>query len=269
MIRYALFALPGPGDAVIHETAKAGCPPSLVVAAAPGELAGFSGPKVVWNKNEISAILQAHKIEMILIAGWEHKLGARFYRDLPFGAWNLHPSLLPKLRGQNPYFWAIRNGDSESGVALHELTDEIDAGGILLQKRIPIAESETLGRLWNRLGALAGTMAVEGIREIAADNVRLTPQDHTAATSAPRVTPEHLFIQPDLTRADCEALVRAANPYYGALLRIGEDTYKIFEVSAEGPGARIELKDGLLYATVLQAETYGLISGEKFKKLFR
>lgn len=64
---------------------------------------------------------------------------------------NLHPSLLPKYRGPNPIRWQILNGEKESGVTIIKLTNDVDAGPILLQKKINIDEKDNYSRLTEKL----------------------------------------------------------------------------------------------------------------------
>ena len=59
------------------------------------------------------------------------------------GALNLHGSLLPKYRGCAPLNWAIINGEKESGVTLHLMTEKADAGDIVAQKKFTITRDDT------------------------------------------------------------------------------------------------------------------------------
>jgi methionyl-tRNA formyltransferase len=54
------------------------------------------------------------------------------------GCLNVHRSLLPKYRGPQPIFWALYHDEAETGATVHWLVEDIDAGGILAQKRVPI-----------------------------------------------------------------------------------------------------------------------------------
>ena len=64
---------------------------------------------------------------------------------------NLHPSLLPKYRGPNPIRWQILNGEKKSGVTIMKLTKDVDAGPILLQKKIDIDEKDNYTKLTKKL----------------------------------------------------------------------------------------------------------------------
>src|SRR4028118_1494943 len=63
----------------------------------------------------------------------------------PHGTINVHASLLPQYRGAAPINWAIINGEMETGVTTFRLRHEIDTGPLLLQRRIPIGETDTAG----------------------------------------------------------------------------------------------------------------------------
>jgi methionyl-tRNA formyltransferase len=65
------------------------------------------------------------------------------------GTINLHPSLLPKYRGAAPVQWALINGDSETGVTVQMINEELDAGDIVLQEKIEIDENINAGDLYD------------------------------------------------------------------------------------------------------------------------
>src|SRR5690606_83163 len=69
----------------------------------------------------------------------------------PLGSINVHASLLPELRGAAPINWAIIRGYRETGVTIMRMVERMDAGPILYQVRVPIAEDERAGDLWTRL----------------------------------------------------------------------------------------------------------------------
>lgn len=84
----------------------------------------------------------------------------------PLGGLNIHPSLLPRHRGPDPLFWTFHAGDRQTGVTIHQMTAELDAGPILLQQRIDLpletrydnADHQTI-----MLGARLIVQAVDGL----------------------------------------------------------------------------------------------------------
>jgi len=79
------------------------------------------------------------------------------------GTFNLHGSLLPQYRGAAPINWAIINGDKETGVTTFFLTHEIDTGKIIKQKRLPIAETDNVGIVYDKLMKLGAELVLETV----------------------------------------------------------------------------------------------------------
>src|SRR5207245_1006907 len=81
----------------------------------------------------------------------------------PRGCINVHASLLPRHRGAAPIAWSILAGDAVTGVTIMAMTEEMDAGDILLQRETPIAPDDTGGALGERLARLgAGSRPARG-----------------------------------------------------------------------------------------------------------
>lgn len=81
--------------------------------------------------------------DIILVASWGEKLKKEIYTLPKIATINVHPSLLPKYRGPNPYFWVIKNQEKKSGVTFHLVDSNYDTGAILAQEEIEITENET------------------------------------------------------------------------------------------------------------------------------
>lgn len=90
------------------------------------------------------AVLQP---DIIVSAGFSHIL-SEFYLQIPRrGAYNCHPSPLPRYAGSNPWFWMLRNGEPAGGVTIHRMVAEPDAGAIVRQCEFglpPIADHQWL-----------------------------------------------------------------------------------------------------------------------------
>ncbi len=79
------------------------------------------------------------------------------------GAYNIHPSLLPKYKGLNPWEDIIANGERESGVTLHIMTEEADSGPIICQRTFRIPTNSRIEELRNIADTIADTMLRETI----------------------------------------------------------------------------------------------------------
>ncbi|MBJ72291.1 MAG: hypothetical protein CMN31_13285 [Sandaracinus sp.] len=147
-------------------------------------------------------------------------------------AYGTHPSLLPRWRGPDPYYWAIREGDVETGVTLHRLEARYDTGPVVAQRRLPVGAEDTAWSLARKLDRPALALLVELVDRLAGRDVpSVTPQNHGCATEAPFPTPEQLAL--DWTRpAEVIARhVRAAAPEPGATALLGETEVEILAVA--------------------------------------
>jgi methionyl-tRNA formyltransferase len=130
----------------------------------------------------------------------------------PKGIVNIHPSLLPKLRGSTPVETAILNGLEETGVSLMKLTAEMDAGPIYAQKSITLAGNETKQELATNLLNEGAALLLENLEVIL--NGRLEPkvQDETEASFTRLLTKQDSqlnFLEP------AEAIERKVRAFLG------------------------------------------------------
>jgi methionyl-tRNA formyltransferase len=96
------------------------------------------------------------------------------------GAINIHGALLPDYQGMLPSFWVLANGETETGVTIHYMNEEIDAGGILAQERIPITGEDTVHSLVKRAKIGVGKhLLVQTIAQIERREEAATPMDHS------------------------------------------------------------------------------------------
>lgn len=116
---------------------------------------------------------------------------------------NIHSSLLPEYRGVSPSFWALLNDEDESGITVHEMAEELDAGSIIRQEPIPIYEDDTLHSLNTRVAEEGSSILLEGLRDIRADNVESEPIDTEVGS---------YYSMPD--RGDVRKFRRRGNRFY-------------------------------------------------------
>jgi methionyl-tRNA formyltransferase len=93
------------------------------------------------------------------------------------GTFNAHASLLPQYRGAAPINWAVMNGDTETGVTTFFLKHEIDTGEIIQQVRVPIADTDNVEAVYDRLMHLGADLVVETVDAILAGTVKSVPQE--------------------------------------------------------------------------------------------
>lgn len=108
----------------------------------------------------------------------------------PMGTFNLHASLLPQYRGAAPINWAVINGDTETGITTFFLKHEIDTGEIIDQVRVPIADTDNVEVVYDRLMHLGGDLVVKTVDALLEGKVVTTPQEELAAGTVLRPAPK-------------------------------------------------------------------------------
>ena len=96
------------------------------------------------------------------------------------GTFNLHASLLPQYRGAAPINWAVINGDTETGITTFFLKHEIDTGEVIQQVRVPIADTDNVEVVHDKLMLLGGKLVVETVDAILNGTVKPMPQEEMA-----------------------------------------------------------------------------------------
>lgn len=106
------------------------------------------------------------------------------------GMINVHASILPKYRGAAPIQRAVLAGDRETGVTIMRIATELDAGATFAMSAVPIPPDATSGDMETVLATLGARLLIPVIDNLAAGRAVETPQNHTLATLAPKVTKE-------------------------------------------------------------------------------
>jgi len=154
--------------------------------------------------------------------------------DIPkSGALNLHGSLLPKYRGRAPINWALVNGETETGITLHYMTEQADAGDIVCQQAVSIDSSDTALSLNQKLTTAAAQMLDECLPQLKAGKAKRQSQNHAEATYFGKRTPEDGAIDWEQPATAIHNLVRAVTrPYPGAFTYRGQRKITIWESKA-------------------------------------
>ena len=92
-------------------------------------------------------LMKKYNIDMICLAGFMKIVSGNFIKKFANPILNIHPSLLPKYKGLNTHLRAIKNKDKFSGASVHKVTEKLDSGKIILQKKIKILKKDTVKSL--------------------------------------------------------------------------------------------------------------------------
>jgi methionyl-tRNA formyltransferase len=185
----------------------------------------------------LAAELAALAPDLLVVAAYGRILGEDLLGLAPFGAVNVHASLLPRWRGAAPVQWALADGDRETGVTVMQMDAGLDTGDILLQRLLPVDEDDTGETLLGRLGALGASAVVETLPLLAAG--RLTPvrQDGARATHARIIEKADGRLDFALPAARLAARVRAFTPWPGAFTALGGKLLKVHAAREAPPSS--------------------------------
>lgn len=171
--------------------------------------------------------------ELLVSWFWTRKLPMSLVDARPLGGFGVHPSLLPRHRGPDPYFWAIEAGDPVTGVTAHRLAREYDTGAILGKKELAIDPAWNAWTLAKRLDRPSLALLREVTRAFAEGRPPAeVPQDEGRATDAPEPDDELAAIDPERPLAAVLRRIRALAPAPGAYLPIGDDEVTIVAAEA-------------------------------------
>lgn len=173
-------------------------------------------------EREVDRRLPSSGAEIIVSWYWTRRLAGRWLERVPLGGIGAHPSLLPRHRGPNPFFWAIDSGDALSGVTVHRVVERYDAGEILDQASIPIGNRNA----WQLARAL-DRPSLERLRHVLArldrgEALSGVPQDESARTLAPEPSGAELRVDWRWPTDRVLRRIRALSPVPGLALEIAE-----------------------------------------------
>ncbi|WP_160288265.1 bifunctional UDP-4-amino-4-deoxy-L-arabinose formyltransferase/UDP-glucuronic acid oxidase ArnA [Pseudomonas knackmussii] len=154
---------------------------------------------------------------------YRNLLGEELLACASQGAFNLHGSLLPRYRGRAPANWVLVNGETETGVTLHRMVKRPDAGAIVAQQRVAIADEDTALSLHGKLREASRELLGKTLPALLKGDIQETAQDESKASYFGRRTPADGQIDWNRPARELHNLVRAVTqPYPGAFAPVGE-----------------------------------------------
>lgn len=152
--------------------------------------------------------------DIILVGTWGEKLKKEII-DLPtIATVNVHPSMLPKYRGPNPYLQTILHRETKSGITFHLVNEKFDEGAILAQKSIPILPNDTGKELKERTVFQARLMCAEVLKKLEYGLVIPIAQKEQDATYFSNIKPEDMMLDfENETAEQIHARIRAFYPW--------------------------------------------------------
>ncbi len=163
------------------------------------------------NCNKFREKLLKLNPDIILVGSWGEKFEKETFNIPKIATINVHPSLLPKYRGPNPYFWVIKNMEQETGVTFHLMDEHFDKGSILAQEVVKIYPSDTGKTLKQRVVLTARGVCCELLKALNEDLIIPLKQNEEKASYFSY--PDGLELDFKKSAEENHALIRAAYPW--------------------------------------------------------
>lgn len=167
--------------------------------------------------------------DAVVVIAFGQILPKAFLEIPKYGCFNIHASLLPKLRGAAPIQWAVMNGEEKSGVTIMQMDAGLDTGDMLLKKEIALEPKETGGSLHDKLMYLGGPLILEALS--LAEKGLLKPEKQKEEESSYVKILDKALGKLDFNRPakELERMIRGLNPWPSAYTFLGEKTLKIWD----------------------------------------
>ncbi len=130
------------------------------------------------------------KPDLIIANSYSMLLRPEILAIAPHGVVNIHGGLLPDYRGSNPIQWALLNQETETGVTMHYMTAEFDAGDIIAQRHVPIYFEDTWRDILARIASAIEAILAEELPRLLDGTSTRQPQDKLSARQYPRRHPK-------------------------------------------------------------------------------
>ena len=167
--------------------------------------------------------------DIVVVIAYGKIIPKRFLNLAKFGFINVHASLLPKWRGAAPIQRSIMNLDSQTGISIMKIVEELDSGPIMHQEKIKINEkidALTLSKVLSKLGAIS---IINALKKIEKGEARFQEQNHSEATYAKKISKLEGKIDWNQSAKKVLAKINGLNPNPGAWFEYQNERYKVWQ----------------------------------------
>ncbi|MCL1910752.1 MAG: methionyl-tRNA formyltransferase [Leptospirales bacterium] len=169
--------------------------------------------------------------DIFVVVAYGKLIPAKIFNAPPFKTINLHPSLLPKYRGAAPVQWALINGETETGVTVQMINEKMDAGDIVLQKKIALDDTMNSDDLYNKALPIGAKLLNQAIELIGSGRSDFEKQKDEEATFCGKITRDTAKINWNEPAYQIHNLIRGLSPKPAAWTLFRGTTLKIFKTA--------------------------------------
>lgn len=186
-------------------------------------------PENLRKEPEQFEIIQSWKADVAVVVAFGQILSTEFMNSFPYGAVNVHGSLLPKWRGAAPIQRSLQAGDTETGVSLQKMVFKLDAGAVIGERKIQLDEKINATELYEKLSYLGCELLNVELVDYVHGKINPKEQDESQVTIAPKIDKlESQFNFKD-TAKDLHNKVRAFSMGPGTFFVFQEKRFKVHQ----------------------------------------
>ena len=236
------------------------------------------------DEPELIQKIQELDVDAAVVCSFNYKIPKVLLNATKDGFINVHPSMLPKYRGGNPYSRVIMNGETETGVTIHFMDEGFDTGDIIAQKAYHIHSKATMGTLFNELNVIGIELLLQVLQAYETQELPRIPQPKGDFISGKGLDDRDIYINYNKTAEEIERFIRGLNPFINASTTFRGNLMKIMkaEVASDafciphpaGTVAKIEddkffiaTSKGLIVPTVLQFGSFFMGDSKDFIRI--
>lgn len=194
--------------------------------------------------DEFISELKKYSAEIYVVVAYGKIIPEAVYNHPAFKTINLHPSLLPELRGAAPIQWALINGKNRTGVTVQKINERLDSGDIILQRDIDLDASINAGELYTLVLPIGAELLLDSIETLASGKALLKKQIEADATYCGKIDKKTACIDWNKSALEIHNLVRGLNPKPGAWTNFRGKNFKIWKTALRDDLPDLFLKPG-------------------------
>lgn len=207
------------------------------------------------NSDEFREYVLKCNADIIMVGTWREKLQQKTFSMPKIGTVNIHPSLLPRYRGPNPYMQVILHGEKKTGVTLHLVDKNLDTGAILLQKEIDVLPDDTGKELRERTFSAAREIAAEFFRKIQTEVLIPIKQNESRASYFGNIDEMMKMLDfKNQTAEEISLTIRALHPWLPCYITIGKRFLKVNPYKIHTLGKQTKTLQEILVQNILTPE---------------
>ena len=189
----------------------------------------FRSPHALLDNEEEYQYLKQMNADLAIVVAYGQLIPKNFLELTKKGFINIHGSILPKWRGAAPIQRSIMNLDTETGISIMKIAEELDNGPVSNVYRIKIDPDQNAQEISEKLSLLAAEKILDNIDDILDDKAKFVDQDHSKATYAKKINKDEGQINWNEEASELIGKINGLFPVPGAYFNFDGERYKILK----------------------------------------